>query len=282
MNSSIDGQFVVARRTAEEGSILRVNLLEALGAAASERWLFIGPHDDDIVIAGGLLLQAALAAGVDVHCAVVTDGRQGYTRVEDAESIAAIRRSEAEESFALVGTVNPVVWMGYPDGDLARHGGRRRAVGEDEPDVRRGRTGLQNSLVAELRRIDPSRVFALSGVDHHPDHQVVYRELVISLIHAQGLIWPELGEPIGAIPSLYELAAYRSFVEPPDFQVTAQAQAFDRKLSAIGAYRSQRQIENIVAPMRRAGPVEYFRSVPFSFYDPRAYNTLFADEGADE
>ena len=34
-----------------------------------------------------------------------------------------------------------------------------------------------------------------SPADYHPDHQVAYNEMQISLFHAAGLIWPELGEP---------------------------------------------------------------------------------------
>ncbi|MDZ7795733.1 MAG: hypothetical protein U5N56_01235 [Candidatus Marinimicrobia bacterium] len=33
----------------------------------NERWLFIGPHDDDIVLGAGLTMRAALDAGVDVY-----------------------------------------------------------------------------------------------------------------------------------------------------------------------------------------------------------------------
>ena len=45
---------------------------------SEERFLFISPHDDDVVIGGGLMIQSALKEGVPVHVAVVTDGSMGY------------------------------------------------------------------------------------------------------------------------------------------------------------------------------------------------------------
>lgn len=36
-------------------------------------------NDDDIVIAGGLTLQAGLQAGAQIHCRIATDGPGGGT-----------------------------------------------------------------------------------------------------------------------------------------------------------------------------------------------------------
>ncbi|MFO7782596.1 MAG: GlcNAc-PI de-N-acetylase, partial [Spirochaetia bacterium] len=140
-----------------------------------------------------------------------------------------------------------------------------------------GHSGLQNSFTALLRDLRPTRVFVPTGADYHPDHQIVYRELLISLFHATGAVWPELGAPLVAPPPLLEMAIYCDFPAPPTLQVEGSAEDFATKLDAIAAFASQEQIAAIVDGVRAAGPFEYFREVPFSLYDSRHYAALFGD-----
>src|SRR5215217_8031931 len=96
-------------------------LKEAIGmdGDARETWLFVSPHDDDLVIGAGLWMQAAVQAGVDVQVLVVTDGRMGYCTLEQRDSIVDIRRKETFESFDLIGIAKErIAWCGYPDGGL--------------------------------------------------------------------------------------------------------------------------------------------------------------------
>src|ERR671910_2595439 len=89
----------------EDGKKQRLaTLKDAIGipAAARETWLFVSPHDDDLVIGAGLWMQAAVQAGVDVQVLVVTDGRMGYCTLEQRDSIADIRKSETYESFEIL------------------------------------------------------------------------------------------------------------------------------------------------------------------------------------
>src|SRR5439155_12686970 len=80
-------------------------LREALGltATARETWLFVSPHDDDLVIGAGLWMQAAVQEGIDVRVLVVTDGRMGYCTLQQRDHIAEIRQRETFESFELLG-----------------------------------------------------------------------------------------------------------------------------------------------------------------------------------
>jgi LmbE family N-acetylglucosaminyl deacetylase len=241
-----------------------------------ERWLFVTPHDDDVVLGGGMMLEAARDAGIDVHVAVATDGRMGYCHTEQKERITAIRRQETARAFGILGKPEEY-WLGYPDCDLDRHTGRRpvETVSGETPDVTEGHTGLQNSLTALLRRLRPTRVFVPTGADYHPDHKAVYRELLISIFHASGAVWPELGEPLAAVPLIYEMAVYCDFPEDPTLQLVGTAEMLDGKLQAIGAYESQEQISALVQAVRDAGPYEYFLEHRFVLYDSRRYAGLF-------
>jgi hypothetical protein len=103
---------------------------------------------------------------------------------------------------------------------------------------------------------------------------VTHEELMISLFHASGEIWPELGEPV-AVPTVYEMAVYCDFPEPANLQAHADEESLERKIVAIEAFESQRQITALIQHQRDAGPYEYLREVSFRFYSPQSYQARF-------
>ena len=267
-------QFKFARRN-ESGVTRTEDLAALLGAEAlkDETWLCVSPHDDDIVMGAGLWQMAAIEAGADVHLLVVTDGRMGYCSPRQRDAIVDIRKQEVYDSSRCLGLAESNVhFMGMPDCQLAQHQGRRRAT-HNEDNIA-GYTGLCNTFVHHLRKLRPDRVLVPAATDLHPDHQVTHNELMISLFHASGEIWPELGKPT-PVPAVYELAVYCDFAQPPNLQVKSDDAAFQKKLDAVAAYQSQLQIEQLVAKLRDAGPTEYLHEVAFNFYSPTTYHKLF-------
>lgn len=245
-----------------------------------ECWIFLSAHDDDIVTGAGVTFQAALAEGVEVHAVVTTSGNMGYCRPEQRLSIAAIRRREAEASFRALGLPpENLHFLNFPDCNLNPYRGRRFATDCDpataDPATIEGALGLQNSYPHVLRKIRPTRVFLPTITDLHPDHRICNEEMLISLFHAQGAIWPELGPPIEIIPHVYEYATYCDFPEPPQIRIEARTAMLQKKLEGIRAYASQEQIEVLVDVQRKVGPVEYIREVQFHFYAPQQHEKLF-------
>jgi len=253
------------------------SLREVMGGEdlTQQAWLFVSPHDDDLCVGAGMLIQAAVQAQVDVHVLVVTDGCMGYCREDQAEGIVEIRRRETLESFSILGVPESnVTYIGYPDGGLVPYIGRRLArTGEQGLE---GHVGLQNAFTYYLRKFRPSRVFVPTHTDLHPDHQITNSELMISLFHASGAIWPELGPPLKPFPKLGELAVYCDFSEPPNLEIIGDDRAFQTKLAGIEAYRSQVQIADLIAGLRQAGPYEYVRETVFRLFSPDIYKPLFA------
>ena len=252
------------------------NLAEVIeGSVSGATWLFVAPHDDDLCIGAGLTMQAARQAGIDVQVLIVTDGCLGYCRAEQRDSIVEIRREETYESFEMLGVARDrVTYIGYPDGGLVPFIGRRRA--RDGERAIEGFVGLQNAFTYHLRESRPTCVFVPTPTDLHPDHQVTHNELQISLFHASGDIWPELGAPL-ALPQLFELAIYCDFAEAPNLEVRGNDDVFQHKLRSIEAYRSQLQIASLVESIRQDGPYEYLRDVHFRLYSSKNYRSLFAD-----
>lgn len=263
----------------ENGSKRRIdNLRDAIGVGANARetWLFVSPHDDDLVIGAGLWIQAAVQAGIDVQVLVVTDGRMGYCTLQQRDSISEIRQRETYESFEILGVGREqIAWVGYPDGGLYTLQGRRKARPDDEVKPIEGYVGLSNAFTYHLRRTKASRVFVPTIADLHPDHQITNNEMMISIFHAAGAIWPELGAPLTDVPKVYELAIYCDFPQPPQLELRADQQSFDTKLAGIAAYRSQLQIAKLVEIIRGAGAYEYLREVNFRFYSPANHRPAF-------
>ncbi len=139
------------------------SLRDAIGVAkdARETWLFMSPHDDDLVIGAGLWMQAAVAAGIDVQVLVVTDGRMGYCTLEQRDQISEIRRAETYDSFKILGvSEKQIAWIGYPDGGLYTLQGRRKHRADDEVQPIAGYVGLCNAFVHHLRpHALPARLF---------------------------------------------------------------------------------------------------------------------------
>jgi LmbE family N-acetylglucosaminyl deacetylase len=272
----VASSITYARRT-RDGLVSTSNPAEVFGdwRGSAECWMFVSPHDDDVVTGAGLTFQVGLAEGAEVHAAVVTDGRMGYCRIGQRRNITKIRRAEAEKSYQILGLPpDRLRFIECPDCNLNAYRGRHfTTIGA--PTEIEGAGGMQNAFTYALRQIRPNRVFLPTSADLHPDHQIVHEEVLISLFHAQGGIWPELGSPIAEVPKVYEFAVYCDFPEPPQIRIDAPPAMLETKLEGILAYASQEQIGGLVEIQRRAGPLEYLRELEFHFYSPQKYHPLF-------
>lgn len=83
---------------------------------AFSRYLFIGPHPDDIEVACAPTVKRLTDAGKDVRFLVMTDGGGGTCDpVRFKDTLVATRRREATASAALLG-VSDVTFLDLPDG----------------------------------------------------------------------------------------------------------------------------------------------------------------------
>ena len=83
-----------------------------------ERYLFVGPHPDDIEIGAGATVAALAAQGKSICFLICTDGRYGTVNIKDSvteEELIAIRKDEAIRSAAALG-VTDVRFLNLSDG----------------------------------------------------------------------------------------------------------------------------------------------------------------------
>jgi LmbE family N-acetylglucosaminyl deacetylase len=114
------------------------------------RVLAFSPHPDDVeILCAGTLAKYA-SQGHEVAVAYVTDGGAGSPTLPSDE-IAAIRKSEAEKSAAVLGA--RFIWMGIADEFLY-----------DSPEVRM-------QFIEVIRSFGPDLVLCPDkDQDYHPDH----------------------------------------------------------------------------------------------------------------
>jgi LmbE family N-acetylglucosaminyl deacetylase len=244
------------------------DLVEGLGLDRPGPLLVIAPHDDDAVLGCGLGIQAAQQAGMEVHLAVVTDGRMGYVEPAGREALVAIRAAELERSSAILGIPAAHIHrLEFPDGATGRWAGCHETPA--------GPRGISRSLCAVLRQVAPLAVCCPTPADLHPDHRVTCAETEIACFHAQAAIWAELGAPV-ALPQLFHYACYCPFDRQPSLRLVAEAAEEERRQAAIAAFASQPGlIAALCARLRAAGPIEILAHRPWPAYDPAIYNPLF-------
>lgn len=116
--------------------------------------LVFAPHPDDETLGCGGTILLKRSRGADVGVAFLTDGSKSHAALVSPEILADERHLEALEACRRLGVPErAVTWMGFPDGELARHA--RAAV---------------SRVVELLTERQPHVVFAPLPVNEHPDH----------------------------------------------------------------------------------------------------------------
>lgn len=185
------------------------------------RALAIGAHPDDVDFGCGATLAKWAEAGCEVSYLVCTDGSRGtWDEDEDIGALVARRQVEQRAAAKALGATGEVVFLGWPDGDLASDVRQRWQVAywlrKLRPDVVLGH--------------DPWKRYRL-----HPDHR-----------HA-GFLTVD-GVAVAREPQAFreqEVPAHRPHAlllfeadEPDHVEIVEDTQVA-RKLDALESHRSQ-------------------------------------------
>ena len=186
-----------------------------------DRFLFIGPHPDDIEIGAGATAAKLAAMGKQVTFLICTDGRYGLTNAPSGmtpEALIPLRQQESRNAAAVLG-VTDVRFLPFEDGGFydpeALTLAMARAVGEVQPQV--------------LFAPDPC-VSSECHVDHLRTGQCARR--VVFAAHSASV----MGR-MGAKSAPTEAIAYYMTAKPNRF--VGVNGFFDRQLQALSCHASQ-------------------------------------------
>lgn len=104
-----------------------------------DRYLFVGPHPDDIEIGAGATVSRLITLSKQVTFLICTDGRYGDENTAlRGQALAAVRKEEAQRSAGLLG-VTDVRFLGLSDGGFYSRedlfSGIAKVIGEVQPEV---------------------------------------------------------------------------------------------------------------------------------------------------
>jgi LmbE family N-acetylglucosaminyl deacetylase len=183
--------------------------------------LAIAAHPDDVEFGCGATLAKWAAAGCVVHHLVCTDGSKGtWDPDPDLAELVAQRQDEQRDAAKALGATGEVVFLGWPDGELASDQRQRWQIAYW---IRR----LQPELVLGH---DPWKRYRL-----HPDHRHAGFLAVDGVVAARDPhFFPEQ-----SIPPHRPTALLLFEADEPDHVEEVGDEDVARKLAALESHRSQ-------------------------------------------
>ena len=168
-----------------------------------DRYLFVGPHPDDIEIGAGATIAALASKGKKICFLICTDGRYGTNNIKDIseEKLIATRKEEAIRSAKALG-VTDVRFLELTDGGF---------YGKD--DMLRGIAGVISSF-------QPDIIFApdpLPGSECHIDHLNVGKTVRTLAVNASN---PGIMKKLGAEPCPLKAVAFYMTAKPNVYMKT--------------------------------------------------------------
>ncbi len=135
-----------------------------------ERYVFVGPHPDDIEVACAPTVAKLSAMGKEICFIIVTDGRCGTDDINLAgDKLVNIRKQESIEAAKILG-VTDVRFLGFPDAGAY--------------DVEK----VADKIAVEFADFKPDLIFACDNhtkSECHPDHIKVGRATEIAMFYSK-------------------------------------------------------------------------------------------------
>ena len=217
---------------------------------AFQRYLFVGPHPDDIEIGAGATAARLAESGRDVAFLICLDGRfgDGFSGGVTGEELIRTRREEAVRSAEILGVRN-VRFLGRKNAGTRVQACTAEEMENAEPLCDGGFYGMDDligGIADAVRRFQPDLIFGpdpLSRSECHADHLNVGSAVRQTACFApyEGIMsryagsGPEEGGRAGADVK----AAAFYFTARPNRYVKTNGELMKKQLDAVRAHRSQ-------------------------------------------
>lgn len=184
------------------------------------RVLLFGAHPDDEIIGCGGTLARLAAEGAHTVVVTFTDGATGYSKLEEANEIVKMRRSESEASAKVLG-ISELLNLEFPTQAL---------INDRE---------TYQKVVQIIRSVRPDVIFCHYGEDKHRDHQTVAALVDEARWKATENAQPDLGQP-WYTQQMFFYEIHELFTHPSILVDTTEF--FDKKIQALETQTSQLEV----------------------------------------
>ena len=185
-----------------------------------DKYLFVGPHPDDIEVACGGTVALLTALGKQVTFLIATNGCVGGVDASlTSEQLVEIRQREAIESAKLLG-VNDVRFLPYDDGG--------------DYDL----NAMKNDVVATILDVKPQVVFCPDYTvpsECHPDHLNVGKVATGAVFVAS---WDKLTARVGLSGSVAGITLAYYYTHKPNSYVGV-GKTYKLRRQAVACHKSQ-------------------------------------------
>ena len=225
------------------------------GWKKGESVAFLSPHDDDVALGAGYLVQAVLESGGRPHILVFCRGDAGYSTPAGKRTIVRTRKREARAACVTLG-VNPadIHFFGLPDLSLMTYVNRKVP----------GLAGVLDRFLRLLRTHRAGRVVFSSPNYENWDHTAVFNLGMYAVPQAGDPILADLGHP-SPVRSFLVYSVWGDFAPTgkangplrADAGILAGDEEEELVRKSLRAFASQKKVmENTVARHRdrRKGP----------------------------
>ncbi len=184
------------------------------------RVLVFGAHPDDEIIGCGGTLARLAQEGARIVVVTFTDGGTGYSKLEEAPAIVAMRRAESQAAAEVLG-IQENINLEFPTQGLVND-----------------RTTYQQ-VVRIIRKVQPEVIFCHFGEDKHRDHRAVAALVDEARWKATENAQPDLGQP-WYTPQLFFYEIHELFTHPSILvDITG---CFEQKIAALETQTSQLEV----------------------------------------
>ena len=190
-----------------------------------DRYLFVGPHPDDIEVACGGTVAALTKMGKHVTFLIATNGCVGGAAQLTSEQIVEIRRKEALKSANLLGVAD-VRFLPYDDG------------GDYD------KNAMKKDVVEAILDVKPQVVFCPDYTvpsECHPDHLNVGK-IATEAVFAAG--WDKLTQRLGLQGSVSGINLAYYYTHKPNSYVGVR-KTYKLRREAVACHASQFTAEEL-------------------------------------
>jgi len=183
-----------------------------------QRLLVFAAHSDDEITMAGTLAEAA-REGCAIIMVTMTDGGEGYPRMNLKRRIVSLRRQEAAACDRVLG-VRHHIFLNQPDMGLIYH------------------KKLLQRLVKIIRKIRPEAIFTHGPIDCHTDHRAAHEISVDACWQAGEPVSAELGKS-WKTPVLYFYKGVGPGMDPLPCVVRDVSRFAFKRFEALATQESQ-------------------------------------------